>query len=83
VHGGRESTRGLHLGTTERSFGLAEAGQLGLRLGSVGARRTLQLAPGSILLGEQAPQFLEGSAVALDSIEDRVGRGRNTSAFSP
>jgi hypothetical protein len=56
---------------------------LGLRLGSVGARRTPQLALGSILLGEQAPQFLEGSAVALDPIEDRVGRGRNTSAFSP
>ncbi|WP_316209414.1 hypothetical protein, partial [Bradyrhizobium sp. SZCCHNR3071] len=38
---------------------------------------------GSILLGEQAPQFLKGSAVALDGIEDRVGRGRNANTFSP
>ncbi|WP_315732911.1 MULTISPECIES: hypothetical protein, partial [unclassified Bradyrhizobium] len=38
---------------------------------------------GSILLGEQAPQFLKGSAVALDGIKDRVGRGRSANAFSP
>ncbi|WP_315806513.1 hypothetical protein [Bradyrhizobium sp. SZCCHNR3117] len=38
---------------------------------------------GSILLGEQAAQFLEGSAVAFDGIEYRIGRGRNANAFSP
>ena len=43
-------------------------------LGAPAAGRTPQVALGSILPGEQAPQLAEDPAVGLDGIENRVGR---------